>query len=352
MTVETSSATKHDAVERVTRLAPSPTGALHLGNARTFLVNWALARQRGWRIVMRIEDLDGPRIKPGAAEQTLDILRWLGIDWDGQPTLQSHDLQPHAAALRQLRDAGLIYPCRCTRKEIEQAQSAPHEEGAELRYPGTCRPTRRDGDAATTGEAGVAGVAWRLRVPEGPISFSDHVAGPQCCDVERDLGDFVVATRGGLPAYQFAVVIDDIRQGVTDIVRGDDLLPSTARQLWLYRLLPPATSAAAPPPSTEGPGESVPPAARTLPTYYHLPLIVGPDGRRLAKRHGDTRLDAYRERGVPPERVVGLLAYWSGVTPDREPMAAARFAEAFALDRLPREPIVLGEADDAWLCGR
>ena len=321
-----------------TRLAPSPTGALHLGNARTFLINWALARQRGQRVVLRIEDLDGPRIKPETVQQAIDVLRWLGIDWDGEPMHQSADLSPYHAALRRLHDAGLLYPCQCTRKEIQRAQSAPHGDEHELRYPGTCRDTSfkfqvSGFECSSADHALLAAdetIAWRVRVPDEPITFHDALHGAQKMNVQQQVGDFVVATKAGLPAYQLAVVVDDARQGVTEIVRGDDLLRSTARQLWLYRMLD----------------------LTPLPGYVHVPLVLGPDGRRLAKRHGDTRLMRYRDMGVPAARIVGLLAYWCGVTAQREPMSAATFRQRFALDDLPREPVTFSEADEAWLMER
>ena len=323
-----------------TRLAPSPTGALHLGNARTFLVNWALARQRSQRVLLRIEDLDGPRIKRGSDRQALETLAWLGLDWDEGPIYQSHDAAPYQGALESLRSAGRVYPCDATRKEIEAAQSAPHRDDHELRYPGTNRPapgaatppTPPPTPAPTPPLLHEDRYAWRLIVPDGPIDFHDELHGPQAVDVQQQVGDFVVATKAGTPAYQLAVVVDDARQGVTDVVRGDDLLRSTARQVLLYRLL-----ALGPPPR-----------------YLHLPLVVGEDGRRLAKRHGDTRLDTYRRRGVPPERIVGLLARWSGVRGEdgaAAPMTAAAFAERFDLDALPRGEVTFTQEEEAWLIG-
>ena len=317
-----------------TRLAPSPTGALHLGNARTFLINWVIARQRGQRVVLRIEDLDGPRIKPEATRQCIETLRWLGLDWDGEVMCQSTDLSPYHDALKQLQRGGRIYPCRCTRKEIRQAQSAPHGDEHEVRYPGTCRPEAsfefqvsgfKLADAALL-EADET-IAWRVHIPDKPITFVDALHGEQTVNVQRHVGDFVVATKAGLPAYQLAIVVDDARQGVTEIVRGDDLLESTARQLWLYRML----------------------GLTPLPHYTHLPLVLGADGRRLAKRHGDTRMLRYREAGVPAERVVGLLAWWSGVSEARTTMSAREFAERFDLARLPRERVTFSEEDEAWL---
>jgi glutamyl-tRNA synthetase len=309
----------------LTRLAPSPTGALHLGNARTFLVNWALARQRGWRIAMRIEDLDGPRVKPEAAAEAIDVLSWLGLDRDEGPTYQRHDLAPYRAALETLAAQGAIYPCRCTRREIEAAAlSAPHLGDHELRYPGTCRPGQimpyppKALDDPTT--------AWRLRVPDGVTTFTDAFVGVHEHDIQATTGDFLVATKEGLPSYQLAVVIDDARQHVTHIVRGDDLLASTHRQRILQQFL------------------GLPP----IDQYIHLPLVVGADGRRLAKRHGDTRIGYYRNLGVTSERIFGLLGQWCGLDARRE-MSASEFTQSFDFRRLPRERIVFTPEDEAWL---
>jgi glutamyl-tRNA synthetase len=306
---------------RVSRLAPSPTGALHLGNARTFLINWAIARTRGWRLLMRIEDLDGPRVKPETIQQTLDILAWLGIDWDGEVILQSDDLDPYRGAMRTLAANGVVYACSLTRKEIEQAASAPHAGEHELRFPPELRPaahiTRRF-DAEHTN--------YRLVVEPGSMAIDDALLGLQRSTPHDEVGDFVVWTKRGAPSYQLAVVVDDARAGVTDVVRGDDLLPSAARQELLYRHL------------------NLDP-----PRWWHLPLVLGPDGRRLAKRHGDTRISTYRDDGVPPERIVGLLAWWSGVTPRREPLSIADFRERLDLATLPLTSITFTEDDDAWL---
>jgi glutamyl-tRNA synthetase len=336
----------------LTRLAPSPTGALHLGNARTFLVNWALARQRGWRVLLRIEDLDGPRIKTGAAEAAIDIMQWLGIDWDEGPVYQSADLKPYEDALTQLVEAGEAYPCRCTRTQILAASlSAPNAGDHELRYPGICRPAAISGvagalrqEASERHEPSHKGsgaslrerprhlslhdrnIAWRLVTPDESIIFNDTFLGPQCFNPQHEIGDFLVATKGGQPSYQLAVVVDDARQGVTHVVRGADLLPSTARQMLLYDRL------------NLGPP----------PEYLHLPIVTGEDGRRLAKRHGDTRLAHYRDQGTIPERVVGLLAEWCGIGPRWE-LTANEFAERFDLSRLPRDQVVFTTADDAWL---
>jgi len=309
-----------------TRLAPSPTGALHLGNARTFLLTWALARARGWRIVLRIEDLDTPRVKPGVTALTIDLLRWLGLDWDTGPIIQSDDLPHHRAAMDRLAASGHIYPCDLTRAQIEAAASAPQEGAHDVAFPAALRPgviPRRFADEAPS---------WRFVVPHGVTAFTDEFAGPQAFDVASIVGDFVVWTRRdparpGQPAYQLAVVLDDHRQGITHIVRGDDLLDSAARQTLLARAL----------------------ALAPEPLYTHLPLVLGPDGRRLAKRHGDTRLDTFRAAGVTPERLIGLLAGWSGLP--RRPMSAAQFRDAWSLHTLPASPARCTPEDLAWLTG-
>lgn len=304
----------------VTRLAPSPTGALHLGNARTFLVNWALARRRGWRIVLRIEDLDGPRIKPGAAAAAIETLRWLGLDWDEGPHFQSHDLQPYRDAMSRLAGAALAYPSDLSRSQIEEAASAPQEGVGEVAFPVSLRPSLR------ARPFDLPDAPWRFATPPGVVAFTDHFAGPQQHDPSATIGDFLVWTRQALPAYQLAVVVDDHRQGVTQIVRGDDLLDSAARQQLLYRAL----------------------GLVPEPAYTHLPLVRGADGKRLAKRHGDTRIDTYRVRGVHPERIIALLARWCGLgEPDR--LGPADFADTLRLDTIPRHDITFTPEDDRWL---
>jgi glutamyl-tRNA synthetase len=310
----------------LTRLAPSPTGALHLGNARTFLATWLLARRHGWRVTLRVEDLDGPRVRAGAAEAVVDDLRWLGLDWDDGPLLQSARAAAHRAAVDRLLRQGDAYPCVCTRKEVDSAASAPHDEDGAAVYPGTCRGRFASVDAAAR-HAGRP-PAIRFRVPPGPVNWNDGFAGPQrYADVASQLGDFVIAKADGTAAYQLAVVVDDAAAGVTEVVRGDDLLDSTPRQVLLYRALD-LTSA--------------------IPNYTHLPLVVGPDGRRLAKRHGDSRLRAYRARGVPAGRVRQLLAGWLGITaaPD---VTAVDLLASFDPHRVPRDQIVYTPADEAAL---
>lgn len=293
------------------------------------MVNWALARRQGWRVVLRLEDLDTGRVRARADLEAIDLIKWLGMDWDDGPVYQSKDLSVYAEALDSLRDRGLIYPCPATRKQIESALSAPHAGDQEMRYPGIHRP--ESGRYVPADDAppvlGDDEFAWRLIVPDGPIVFSDVLHGEQSIDVQAQVGDFTVATKAGLPAYQLAVVVDDARQGVTDVVRGDDLLHSTPRQVLLYRLL--------------GLGE--------VPRYWHLPLVHGPDGRRMAKREDSVRLTTYRDAGVPGERVVGLLAYWAGLCGQREPMSSVEFIDRLKPDRLGYAPPRFTQEDEQWL---
>ncbi len=312
---------------RVTRLAPSPTGALHLGNARTFLINWLLARQQGWRILLRIEDLDGPRIKRGAAEQAIEDLKWLGLDWDEGPIYQSSRGAQYVRAIEQLLAARHAYPCICSRREAELAASAPHADDGAAVYPGTCRGRFASIEEAQLAAAGRPPVL-RFRMPDAQIEFVDGFSGRHVFDAAKQLGDFVVAKSDGTPSYQLAVVVDDAAMGVTDIVRGDDLIDSTPRQILLYRAL--------------GLQDS-------KPRYTHVPLITGPDGRRLAKRHGDTRVSHYRDAGVASARVLQLLARWCGIEKADDIATAGDMLDRFESSRLPRAAITFTPADDAWL---
>lgn len=282
------------------RLAPSPTGALHIGNIRTFLWAWLSVRSRGGRMILRVEDLERPAL-PGVTEAMLSDLEWLGFDWDEGPKIdasgtvtQIGDHAPYIqgerrdyyeALFKDLRARGLIYPCVCTRADF--AASAPHQSDGELRYPGTCRG--RFANEAEAREQSGREPVWRFRTSEGPVSFDDLFRGPHSFEPQAEVGDFVVFKNPRQPAYQLAVVADDIAMGVTEVVRGDDLLSSAARQTLLYRAF-----------------DAEPPR------YGHVPLILGPDGKRIAKRHGDSRIRFYREQGLSPAHIVGTLARWSG----------------------------------------
>ena len=288
-----------------TRLAPSPTGPLHLGNARTFLLNWGLARKRGWRIVLRHEDLDAERVTSDGYELVERSLRWLGLDWDEEPIRQRDDLAPYQAAMKRLEANGLIFACDLSRGDIRRAASAPHTSDGPA-YPPELRPA-----AAEAWRFADRGVNYRLKVEPGVERFTDMVVGEQSIDPALDSGDFVVWTRSGMPAYQLAVVVDDARQGVTDVFRGDDLLDSTARQRRIQRHL-----------------------GLSTPHSWHVPLVYGSDGRRLAKRNGGADLEWYRNEGVAPDRIVGLLAAWSGLVPEPVPLPARTFIDQISEDAL------------------
>lgn len=321
---------------QTTRLAPSPTGALHLGNAFAFAACFAMARKNGWKILLRMEDF-GARIQPGADLDCLRTLEWLGLDWDTGPVWQTRNIAPYREAMRILNDQGLIYACACTRRELEaqleaqQDSSAPNEGDHEVRYGGTCRNKHiaaplPDFARKLSPQEIKSAMAWRLRVPEGPVAYHDTRRGPCACDVQSQVGDFVVGMKANLPAYQLAVVVDDIRQNITQVVRGADLLDSTARQMLVYRAL-----GAAPP------------------AFTHLPLVRGQDGLRLAKRHGDTRLPSYQARGVRRERVLGLLAFWAKAQSTRKEMSVAEFVAAFDPALMPLDTLTYTPEDDQWL---
>jgi glutamyl-tRNA synthetase len=298
----------------VGRLAPSPTGAQHVGNARTYLIAWLSARSQNGRIVLRFEDIDSPRVKAGAAEEACADLRWLGLDWDAGPIVQTERLSLYQAALERLKAQELVYPCTCTRTDIERAASAPHAEHEGPIYPGTCAH-RRAADAAALGDQSYS---WRLRVGAETITYEDGFRGPVALNLHEIGGDFVVWKSADTPAYQLAVVVDDAAQSVTEVIRGDDLIPSTPRQLVLYRAL-----------------------GLTPPRFAHVPLVVGPDGRRLAKRHGDTRLSTLRAAGVSVERLLGLLAWSCGWLDRIEPIALGDLGGRFRLASIPSQPFVL-----------
>jgi glutamyl-tRNA synthetase len=266
------------------RLAPSPTGLLHLGHARTFWIAAQRARQRSGALVLRNEDLDPQRSRAEFAKAMIDDLNWLGIRWDEGPDCggpfapysQSERRERYLAAWQKLRDGGFIYPCTCSRKDLAQAASAPNDADDEPIYPGRCRSRS---DAAKFAEP--AGVNWRFRVPDGEeIGFTDLHLGPQRFVSGRDFGDFIVWRRDDVPAYQLAVVADDAEMRITEVVRGADLLKSTARQILLYRAL-----------------------GWTPPEFYHCDLVLDDSGMRLAKRHDALSIRHLRESGWTAEKV-------------------------------------------------
>jgi glutamyl-tRNA synthetase len=297
------------------RLAPSPTGSQHVGNARTYLIAWLAARATGGSVRLRIEDIDVWRNRPKAAEQAVEDLRRLGLDFDGEPITQSRNLPQHEAALEELKRLELVYPCTCSRSDIASAASAPHAEHEAPTYPGTCAH-RTAADAGRLDKP----FAWRFRVTDSP-AFTDEFLGEVRVDLMQAGGDFIVWRSLKVPAYQLAVVVDDAAVGVTQVVRGDDLVSSTPRQLLIYRAL-----------------------GLTPPGFAHVPLVVGADGRRLAKRHGDTRVAALFDAGVQSEKLVGLLAWSCGWLDRIEPVTPRELIPHFTFATIPREPFVLTDA--------
>jgi glutamyl-tRNA synthetase len=264
---------------------------------------------------MRLEDLDGPRAKPELAEAALEDLRWLGLDWDGPDYVQSSGLAEIEAAAARLEASGQAYACVCSRGDVRAAQSAPQQGDAEPRYPGTCRGVYESLAAARAETGKAAGL--RLRVPDGSVAVKDELSGEHTFDVQAEVGDFLIAKRDHAPAYQLAVVVDDARQGITEVVRGEDLLASSARQ----RLLQQALGL---------------PAVR----YVHVPLVVDEEGRRLAKRHDDLSLRELREGGTDPRAIVAWAARSCGVVCG--PRVTARVALInFALAKVPKNPVIL-----------
>lgn len=309
-----------------TRLAPSPTGALHLGNARTFFINWLLARQNDWSITLRIEDLDGPRIKKDAAQQAIDDLQWLGLDWDDGPVYQSSRSDLYNKALEQLKSDGRVYPCTCSRSEVELAASAPHIEDGSTIYPGTCRGRFINIQEALSSTGRKPALRFNT-TRASTIEFEDGFQGLIRCHVAQELGDFVVAKQDGTPAYQLAAAVDDAAMHMTHVVRGDDLISSTPRQILLYKALG---------------------LEKLIPSYIHIPLVVGPDGKRLAKRHGDTKLSTYRHMGVPASSILRLLAHWCGMNSENTQVAADCIG-CFDLQKLGHMPVVMHHHDDEML---
>lgn len=274
------------------------------------MIAYLRARSQGGRLIMRMEDLDHPKDKPGAAKAAIEDLKWLGFDWD-EEYVQSERKELYSAALLKIRDR--VYPCVCSRKDVAAAQSAPHA-GEQLKYPGICR-----GRFGSWSEAAkVHPPCWRFRVDEGEVvSFDDVFAGRFTQRVDEVLGDFPLSRDEGGAGYTLAVVVDDAAMGVTEVVRGDDLLPATPAQILLQRAL-----------------------GLPTPAYCHVPLVVGEDGRRLAKRHGDTRIAAFREAGRRPEELVSMMAESCGWCRKGELLSLADLIPRFSLASIPRNPFV------------
>ena len=298
------------------RYAPSPTGDLHLGNLRTAQLAWLFARCTGGQFVLRVEDLDRPRVRPGATERMLYDLRWLGLDWDEGPDIggpyapytQSERQEIYVAHLQRLQAAGHIYPCYCTRAEIASAASAPHEDEGP-RYPGTCR--NLTASQRRQHEANHRHPSLRFRVDDNrTVSFTDLLLGAQQQHVQQAIGDFIVRRSDGIFAYQFAVVVDDALMHLTQVVRGADLLQSTARQILLYEAL-----------------------GFPLPTFAHVPLVLDKHGKRLSKRLQSEGLEPLRTTGATAAQVVGQLAADCGLIETGTSLAAKELARHYQENR-------------------
>lgn len=266
------------------RIAPTPTGFLHLGHYRTFHTAWSRARAAHGQLVLRIEDLDPARCRTEFAQAAIEDLRWAGLDWDEGPDVggplepyeQSRRIHSFRAAFERLKQTGTLFPCTCSRRDVAVAAVAPHAEDAEPVYAGTCR------EHALTGQSGP--VSWRFRVPDGrAVRFQDSALGPRTFIAGEDFGDFIVWRRDDAPAYELAVVVDDAAMQITEVVRGADLLLSTARQLLLYHALD-----------------------LEAPEFHHCELVLDAQGRRLAKRHDALSLRQLRAAGVNPADLLEL----------------------------------------------
>lgn len=303
------------------RFAPSPSGRMHLGNVYAALISWLSARSQGGRWLLRIEDIDRQRSKQHFTDLIMEDLEWLGLDWDGC-CVQSERFGLYEEALARLREAGLTYPCYCTRAEI-MATQAPHQSDGRIVYPGTCRPREIGavrGEAAECGDAPASAVqqesgrapATRLIVPDATVAYTDGVYGPQSANLQREVGDFVLRRGDGAWAYQLAVVVDDAATGVTEVVRGCDLLLSGIQQTYLHRLL-----------------------GCEPPQFFHLPLLCNSAGQRLSKRDGSMALDVLRSRHSG-EEVIGMLARLSGLRQTDEAVSARELIRDFSWTPLRR----------------
>lgn len=295
----------------VGRFAPTPSGRMHLGNVFAALIAWLSVRSRGGSLVLRMEDIDTQRTSDEFARVLRDDLRWLGLTWDAETEPQSRRHRIYEGYFEKLRDMGLLYPCYCTRSQLHSI-NAPHLSDGVYVYPGTCRsltPQQR----AAVGRA----PAWRVKVPDKEWAVEDLCQGPYRENLATDCGDFVVRRADGVFVYQLAVTVDDAEAGVTEVVRGMDLLSSAPRQMYLQELF-----------------------GFPHPEYGHVPMLMAPDGRRLSKRDKDMDL-GYLRIHCTPEALLGALAYGAGLLDRAEPVSAAELAGEFAWEKLHRESICL-----------
>lgn len=322
-------------MERVcARLAPSPTGFAHLGNAWAFLMAWLAARAQGGEVVLRMEDLDLERSSVVAMQMIMADMRWLGLDWDRGPTPEKEDPLYHQSnrsgfyrdAIAQLRAQGMAYPCFCSRKEVRLA-SAPHLGDAGAPYPGTCRHLAPEDVAARIARGDK--YSWRFRSDGRTYAFVDQVYGPQASTLEACGGDFNMQRSDGVFSYQLAVAVDDGLMGINQVVRGRDILPSTPRQMAILDAL-----------------------GYPEPAYAHIPLLLDEYGERLAKRHASLSLDTLRGNGVTAPRIVGWLAFVAGFLDRPQPARPAELVSLFDFRRIRRDDYRLTARDMSWLFGK
>ncbi len=301
----------------VGRFAPTPSGRLHLGNLLCALLSWLSARSQGGRVLLRIEDLDTYRCSwEENTRQMIDDLHFLGLTFDGgyaREEWQSARFDVYKEAFDRLSAMGLIYPCACSRAELHSA-TAPHLSDGSYRYDGRCYRRFLAGEPLPEGRT----PSMRIHVPDREIAFTDGIMGAYRENLEQDCGDFIVRRADGVYAYQLAVVVDDGLSGVTEVIRGRDLLSSTPRQLWLFELL-----------------------GLKPPAYYHIPLLTDPNGRRLSKRDGDLDIGGLRERYRSPEPILGILAAAAGLIDRPEPVKLDELLPLFDFAKLPKSDMPL-----------
>ena len=320
------------------RFAPSPTGRLHIGGARTAIFNWAFARAMGGTFILRIEDTDPERSTQENVDVILNAMKWLGLDWDEGPEVggeagpyfQMQRMDTYAEALERLKERGAVYPCFCSKETLDAKRKAAEDAGQAYEgYDGTCRDMDPE-EAARRIEAGEPHV-WRLKVPRnhGPIQFNDAVYGPTSFPADV-MDDMILVRTDGSPTYNFAVVCDDANMGITHVIRGDDHLSNTPRQILIYEAL-----------------------GLPVPTFAHLSMILGPDGKKLSKRHGATSVEEYRDRGFLPDAMVNFLALlgWS-LDGETTIMSRETICSEFSLDRITKKDAIFDETKLSWMNGQ
>lgn len=293
----------------VGRFAPTPSGRMHMGNLFSALLAWLSVRSQKGELILRMEDLDTQRTNAQNADRLRRDLEWLGLTWDRETEPQSRRTEVYMEALEKLKAMGLLYPCYCSRSRLHSV-NAPHASDGAFLYDGRCRNLTEAERAAMDRPP-----AWRLRVPDREIGLTDGLQGPYSENLARDCGDFLVRRSDGMFVYQLAVVVDDAAAGVTEVVRGRDLLSSTPRQLYLQELL-----------------------GCPRPDYYHVPLLLSADGRRLSKRDRDMDLGVL-SRHMGPEALLGILAHWAGLRENSAPVDLAALTESFSWSKVRRQDL-------------